>query len=81
MDQKLKARIAGPLGVKREVDADMVILPGSEGELGVMYNHIPMIVQLKAGDVRVHNGSNIETISIGKGIAVINATSVDIVCE
>ena len=36
----------------------MVVVPGAEGELGVMPRHAPIVAQLKVGEVRVRDGSN-----------------------
>lgn len=81
MNQKITARIIKPANVEHQFTADMVVMPGSEGEFGVLYGHIPMVVQLNAGDVKVHNGSDIRTIQIGGGVATVSNTSVDIVCD
>ncbi len=48
---KIKVRIITPVAVQHELEAETVVLPGSEGEFGVMYGHAPMIVQLKAGKI------------------------------
>lgn len=81
MTQKLTAKIIKPSGVEHELEADMVIMPGSEGEFGVMYDHVPMIVQLKAGSVKIHNGEDVKTVQIGQGVAVVTGTSVEVVCD
>ncbi len=54
--QKIKFRIITESGVWHESEADIAVLPGSEGEFGVMYAHVPMIVQLKVGNIRLENG-------------------------
>ena len=51
--QKIKVRIITLSGIQHELEAETVVLPGSEGEFGVMYGHAPMIVQLKAGEIRL----------------------------
>ncbi|MBP8975062.1 MAG: F0F1 ATP synthase subunit epsilon, partial [Anaerolineae bacterium] len=33
--------------------ADMVIIPGSEGELGVLPNHTPLLTTLAFGELRI----------------------------
>lgn len=78
---KLQVRIIKPSGIEHEFTADMVVMPGCEGEFGVMYDHVPMVVQLKSGDVKVHDGGNIKTVEIGQGVAMVNGTSVDVVCD
>jgi F-type H+-transporting ATPase subunit epsilon len=51
--QKIKVRIITPTGIQQEFEAETVVMPGSEGEFGVMDGHAPMIVQLKAGEIRL----------------------------
>jgi len=55
MTQKIKVRIITPVAIQHELEADIAVLPGSEGGFGVMYNHVPMIVQLKGGEMRIEN--------------------------
>ena len=36
-----------------EGDADMVLVPGSQGEMGILPNHAPLLSTLKFGVLRV----------------------------
>ena len=45
-----------PEGAAYEGDAEMVIVPGAAGEIGVLARHAPLIATLKAGSTRVHLG-------------------------
>ena len=74
----IKARIIAPHAVEHSVDAEMVVMPGSEGEFGVMYGHEAMIVELQSGNVKIYNGDKIDSFQIGSGIARIKADTVDI---
>ena len=38
---------------------DMVVMPGSEGDLAAMPDHAPMIVLLRGGTVSLHEGNNV----------------------
>ena len=38
---------------------DMVVIPGSEGDLGVLPGHSPMIVLLRGGAIRIYEGSQV----------------------
>ena len=37
-------------------DVDAVVLPGSEGELGILPHHAPLLSMLGAGELRVRKG-------------------------
>ena len=46
--------VVTPEGPAYEGDAQMVIVPGAAGEIGVLARHAPLIATLKAGSTRVH---------------------------
>lgn len=75
---KIQTQIITPSGILYSGEADMVVMPGSEGELGVMAGHVPMIVQLKAGEVRLYNGKDIKPFAINHGIANITGEKIEI---
>lgn len=37
-------------------DVDMVVVPGVEGELGILPNHTPLFTQIKPGEIKVKKG-------------------------
>jgi F-type H+-transporting ATPase subunit epsilon len=43
-----------PDGPAFEGEAEMLIVPGADGEIGVLARHAPLIAMLKAGSTRVH---------------------------
>jgi len=48
---------------------DLVLIPGVEGELGILPHHIPLITTLKAGVVTVRKNDRDTIIAIGGGFA------------
>jgi F-type H+-transporting ATPase subunit epsilon len=48
--------IVTPEGAAFEGDAEMLIVPGAAGEIGVLARHAPLVATLKAGATRVHVG-------------------------
>jgi F-type H+-transporting ATPase subunit epsilon len=53
---KLHVDVVTVEGRRYRGDADFVLAPGSEGELGVLPNHIPLLTGLAPGTVKVRNG-------------------------
>jgi F-type H+-transporting ATPase subunit epsilon len=50
--------------------AEFVVLPGTEGELGVLDHHVPLVVTLSAGGLRVtHQGGEEEVLFVTGGFA------------
>jgi len=43
-----------PEGAAFEGEAEMLIVPGAAGEIGVLARHAPLIAMLRAGSTRVH---------------------------
>lgn len=48
-------------------EATYVGLPGSDGSMGILDNHAPLITTLKAGDVVVRTSSGERTFSVNGG--------------
>jgi len=48
--------VVTPEGPAFEGDAEMLIVPGAAGEIGVLARHAPLVAMLKAGSTRVHMG-------------------------
>jgi len=57
-----------PDGTIFEGDAEMLIVPGAAGEIGVLARHAPLVATLKAGATRVHlGGEHVEEFATGPG--------------
>jgi len=52
--RQFSVSVVTPDGPAYEGDAEMVIVPGAAGEIGVLARHAPLIATLKAGSTRVH---------------------------
>ena len=49
---------------------DMVVIPGAEGEMGVLPGHAPMIVLLRGGTIRVYEGGEVtDRLFVASGFA------------
>jgi F-type H+-transporting ATPase subunit epsilon len=52
--REFSVSVVTPDGPAYEGDAQMIIVPGAAGEIGVLARHAPLIATLKAGSTRVH---------------------------
>jgi F-type H+-transporting ATPase subunit epsilon len=59
-------------GVVYSDEADMVILPAWQGEMGVLAGHADFVVMLKAGNVRIRGHGQSQTIPVSGGFAEIS---------
>ena len=60
--------VVTPEGPAFEGDAEMLIVPGAAGEIGVLARHAPLVAMLKAGSTRVHIGDGqVQEFATGPG--------------
>ena len=64
-----------------ELDVDEVILPGYDGELGILPGHTPLLAMLKIGQMRYRNGANVERLVISWGFAEVLPDRVIVMAE
>jgi F-type H+-transporting ATPase subunit epsilon len=50
----LNVSLVTPEGDAYDGEAEMVIVPGAAGEIGVLARHAPLVALLKAGSVRIY---------------------------
>ena len=59
---------------------EMVVIPGAEGELGVLPGHASMIVALGAGSIRVYEaGAVVQSFTVQGGFAEITPERVTVI--
>jgi len=65
----LEVSLVTPDGSAFEGEAEMLIVPGAAGEIGVLARHAPLIALLKAGSTRVHikRGTEVKEFATGPG--------------
>jgi F0F1-type ATP synthase epsilon subunit len=60
--------VVTPEGPAFEGEAEMLIVPGAAGEIGVLARHAPLVAMLQAGSTRVHTGDgNVHEFATGPG--------------
>jgi F-type H+-transporting ATPase subunit epsilon len=60
--------VVTPEGPAFEGEAEMIIVPGDAGEIGVLARHAPLVAMLKAGSTRVHLGDGqVQEFATGPG--------------
>jgi F-type H+-transporting ATPase subunit epsilon len=56
-----------PDGPAYEGEAEMLIVPGASGEIGVLARHAPLVAMLRAGEIRVKAGNEWQSFAAGPG--------------
>jgi F-type H+-transporting ATPase subunit epsilon len=89
--RRFDVSVVTPEGAAFEGDAEMLIVPGAAGEIGVLARHAPLVATLKAGSTRVHlrsdevvefaTGPGFFTVQFDRAIALVDhavtATEID----
>ncbi|KAK2352597.1 ATP synthase subunit delta', mitochondrial [Trifolium repens] len=57
-------------------EVDMVIVPATTGQMGVLPGHVPTIAELKPGVLSVHEGNDTTKYFVSSGFVFIHANSV-----
>ena len=60
---------------------DEVGLPTSEGRMHILPHHVPIIAKLKAGEIQVHRGKEIEMLAVGSGFIEVYGDKVSILTD
>jgi F-type H+-transporting ATPase subunit epsilon len=55
---KFDVALVTPDGSAFDGEAEMIVVPGAAGEIGVLARHAPLVATLKAGSTRIHLGGN-----------------------
>ena len=65
--KKFDLSLVTPDGAAYEGQAEMIIVPGQIGEIGVLARHAPLIATLRAGSTRIHPGGGAEVLEFATG--------------
>ena len=81
MANTLKLEIVTPDAQTYSEDVEMVTLPGSEGEMGVYPNHVPLLTQIVPGEVIVRKDGRDYFLAVGDGFVEITGERVAIMTD
>ncbi|MDP0499161.1 MAG: ATP synthase F1 subunit epsilon [Verrucomicrobiales bacterium] len=62
-------------------EVDNVLLPGEEGEIGVLPMHAGLVTALKPGELRYHHNGRIVTLAVGSGYAEVTQEKVVVLTD
>ena len=81
MAKKIALEMTTPEKVALQGEADFIVLPALEGEMGVLPDHAAFLVQLKPGEVRVTQGGQVSRFAVSGGFAEIRDNKVSLFAE
>ena len=74
-DGKVAFELASPEALLLSIRVDMVVVPGAEGDFGVLPGHAPFISAVRPGVIDVHKDNAVdERIFVAGGFAEVNSS-------
>jgi F-type H+-transporting ATPase subunit epsilon len=81
MSNQLNLEVVTPHRTVLVEDVDSVTLPGIEGELGILPEHIPLLTTLDTGIVSYSSSGKTQAIAVHWGYAQVEGNSVSVLAE
>ena len=81
MAETFKLELVTPEARIYSEEVNMVTLPGSEGELGIYPNHVPLMTQVHAGEIVGNRSGNEEVLAVGEGFIEVTGKHVAILTD
>ena len=79
MANTIKLEIVTPEATAYSDDVEMVTLPGVEGQLGILPQHVRLMTQLTPGELIVHKAGRDDFMAVGEGLVEVTNDRVSIV--
>ena len=82
VDDKVNFELVSPERLLVSEAFDMVIVPGNEGDFGVLPGHTPMISTVRPGVIDIHDGGKIaHRVFVGGGFAEVTPDRCTVLAE
>ena len=79
---KIELEIVTPKRVLFSESTDMVVIPGSEGDFGVLEGHAPFLSQVRPGTIDIYDGDKVSVqIFVEGGVAEIRENLCTVLAE
>ena len=77
----LHLEIVTPERMAYSDDVDMVLVPGVEGEMGILPHHTPLVSLLGLGELKIRKGGQEESFAIAGGFLQVRPDKVVVMAE
>ncbi|MFL2782520.1 MAG: ATP synthase F1 subunit epsilon [Rhodospirillales bacterium] len=79
---KVSFELVTPTSLAVSEDVDMVVVPGVDGDFGVLRGHTPILTTVRPGCIKMYQGGKVvKTFFIEGGIAEANSTKCTVLAE
>lgn len=77
----LRLEIVTPESKAYSDDVEFVVLPGVEGEMGIYPMHVPLMTQIKPGELVVTKNGQRTHLAVGEGFVEVTQTRVSVLTD
>ena len=82
MGKKFKLQVVTPNQTFYDDETDMVILKTTEGEIGILYGHVPIVAPLRIGSMRIRlDDQTFKIAACSNGFFTVNHNVVTVVVD
>ncbi len=78
---KLLLEIVTPVERIFSGEVDEVVIPGIEGELGILPEHSPLLTQVTPGELRYRQGTKENRMAIGEGFVEVTPAQISLLTD
>lgn len=78
---KLRLEIVTPERIAYSDEVDSVVVPGIEGELGILPMHVPLMTQLLPGELKVQKDGKQLHLAVGEGFLEVTQETVSVLTD
>lgn len=81
MAATLQLQIVTPESVVFDAQVETVVLPGVQGELGILPQHAALMTQIKPGELRITQNGQTTSLAVGEGFVEVTGTKVAVLTD
>ena len=82
MADTIEFELVSPERLLKSAPVEMVVVPGAEGDIGVLPGHSPLICTVRAGVIDIHEGGAVtERIFVGGGFCEVSPERCTVLAE
>lgn len=77
----LRLEIVTPEARTFSDDVESVVIPGADGELGILPQHVGLMTQLLPGELRITKGGQESRLAVGEGFVEVTGEKVSVLTD
>ncbi len=81
MANTLRLEIVTPHEKAYSDDVSMVVIPGVEGEMGIYPMHVPVMTEIKPGELKIVKDGVESDLAVGEGFVEVTQTAVTVLTD